>query len=318
MIDKLTSLSQMTTIVADTGDIDEIKLYKPYNATTNPSLILKVVQLSKYRHLINEAIVWSQKQTKEKHHQIDHASDKLIVNIGAEILKHIPGRVSTEIDARLSYSTNKSIKKAIKIIKLYEEIGIDKKFVLIKIASTWQGIKAAEYLEKQGIKCNLTLLFSFAQAKACADSGVFLISPFVGRILDWHQDKYKKKYTLAKDPGVISVIKIFNYYKKHNYKTLIMGASFRNINEILQLAGCDMLTISPNFLKELSQMQGKVERKLNYQYNNNIKTPPAKMEESDFFWNHSLDEMALIKLSEGIKNFADDQKKLEKIIFNLL
>lgn len=317
MIDKLTSLRQMTTIVADTGDIDEIKLYKPYNATTNPSLILKVVKLDKYRHLINEAIVWARKKTKDKNQQLYYTYDKLIVNIGAEILKYIPGKISTEIDARLSYDTKKSIEKAKKIIDLYKEIGIDKNSVLIKIASTWQGIKAAEFLETKGIKCNLTLLFSFAQAQACAESKVFLISPFVGRTLDWYQNNYQKKYKPEKDPGVISVIKIFKYYKKYNYKTLIMGASFRNVHEILQLAGCDMLTIAPNFLKELSQMKGKVERKLNYQ-NNNAITPPPKMKESDFFWHHNSDEMALNKLSEGIKNFADDQKKLEKIIISLL
>lgn len=316
MIDKLTSLKKITTVVADTGDIDEIKSSNTQNATTNPSLILKSIKLNKYDKLIKEIIQLVKKNHHDKDRQLKEASDRIIVRIGAEILKIISGKISTEIDARLSYDMNSSIRKAKSLIKMYKELGINKKSVLIKIASTWQGIRAAEYLENKGINCNLTLLFSFAQARACAEAGVFLISPFVGRILDWYSINKEKHYSALTDPGVLAVSKIYQYYKKYNYKTLIMGASFRNIDEILQLAGCDMLTISPIFLNKLSQIKGEVERKLipNKIFNQHHK----KITESEFLWEHNQDEMAVHKLSEGIRNFAIDQEKLEKIIYSFL
>lgn len=318
MIDKLSSLKKITTIVADTGDIDEIEIYKPQDATTNPSLILKAAKLNKYNKIIHKSINWAKKNSNKKEKQIKLAADKIIVNIGLEILKKIPGKVSTEIDARLSYNTIESINKAKFLIDLYEKSGINKNFVLIKMASTWQGIKAAEELEKDGIKCNLTLLFSFAQAKACAESKVFLISPFIGRIFDWYSLNKQQNYDIKNDPGVIAVSKIYKYYKKYNYKTLIMGASFRNVDEILQLAGCDMLTISPVFLKKLSDMTGEVKRKLIFNDLKKTYNMPKKMTESEFLWHHNQNEMAVTKLSEGIRNFAIDQEKLEKMIYHLL
>lgn len=315
MIDKLTALKKITTIVADSSNIDEIKLYKPQDATTNPTLILKAIHLPKYQKIINESIYWAKKNSQKIKKQIKDACDKIMVMIGAEILKIVPGKISTEIDARLSYNIEKSIKKAKKIIKLYEDIGVKKNSVLIKIASTWQGIRAAEYLKNEGIKCNLTLLFSFAQARACADAKVFLISPFVGRILDWYQLNQNKEYKSEEDPGVASVYKIYKYYKKYNYKTLIMGASFRNIYQILELIGCDMLTISPILLKELSQYKGNFEKKLFFK-NNISKQKPSKIDEAEFLWLHNKDKMALNKLSEGINNFAFDQEKIEKAIYS--
>ncbi|MGP1931650.1 MAG: transaldolase, partial [Arsenophonus sp. ET-DL12-MAG3] len=263
MIDKLTSLRKITTVVADTGDINEIKRYKPEDVTTNPSLIFKIAQIQEYQPLINEAINWARKQSYSHEQQIIDATDKLIINIGLEILQLIPGKISIEIDARLSYDSNASIKKAHRIVELYNNAGIKNNRILIKLASTWQGIRAAEQLEKDGINCNLTLLFSFAQARACAEANVYLISPFVGRIFDWYKtNSDMKEYVIEEDPGVIFVKKIYNYYKQYGYKTMIMAASFRNINQILQLAGCDCLTIPPNLLKELSESQGEVVRKL--------------------------------------------------------
>lgn len=317
MIDKLTSLKKITTVVADTSDIDAIKLYKPQDATTNPTLIMQSLSSNKYKKIINKSIYNAKKNSKDKKKQVEDACDNIIVSIGVEILKKIPGRISTEIDARLSYDINASIEKAKKIVKLYKDAGINKNSILIKIASTWQGIKAAEKLENEGIKCNLTLLFSFAQALACAEAKVFLISPFVGRILDWYKFNKKKNYKPEEDPGVISVYKIYKYYKKYNYKTLIMGASFRNIDEILQLAGCDMLTISPPLLEQLSKCKGNVEKKLVFD-EKVLDQKQKKMSESKFLLLHNEDEMAVNKLSEGIKNFSLDQEKLEKIIYNYL
>lgn len=280
MTDKLTSLRKLTTVVADTGDIAAMKLYKPQDATTNPSLILNAAQIPEYRKLIDEAIEWARKQSNDKDQQIAFASDKLAVNIGLEILKLIPGRISTEVDARLSYDTEASIAKAHSLIKLYNDAGISNDRILIKLASTWQGIRAAERLEKEGINCNLTLLFSFAQARACAEAGVFLISPFVGRILDWYKaNTDKKEYAPHEDPGVVSVAEIYSYYKQHGYETVVMGASFRNTGEILELAGCDRLTISPGLLKELSETDGEVERKLSY--SGEVKVRPEKMSEAE-------------------------------------
>ena len=302
MTDKLTSLRQYTTVVADTGDIAAMKLYQPQDATTNPSLILNAAQIPEYRKLIDDAVAWAKQQSNDRAQQIVDATDKLAVNIGLEILKLVPGRISTEVDARLSYDTEASIAKAKRLIKL---------------ASTWQGIRAAEQLEKEGINCNLTLLFSFAQARACAEAGVFLISPFVGRILDWYKaNTDKKEYAPAEDPGVVSVSEIYQYYKEHGYETVVMGASFRNIGEILELAGCDRLTIAPTLLKELAESEGAIERKLSY--TGEVKARPARITESEFLWQHNQDPMAVDKLAEGIRKFAVDQEKLEKMIGDLL
>ncbi|AWH88144.1 transaldolase [Limnobaculum parvum] len=317
MTDKLSSLRKITTVVADTGDIAAMKLYKPQDATTNPSLILNAAQLPEYRKLIDEAIAWAKGQSSDRAQQIVDASDKLAVNIGLEILKLIPGRISTEVDARLSYDTQASIVKAKHLIKLYNDAGISNDRILIKLASTWQGICAAAQLEKEGINCNLTLLFSFAQARACAEAGVFLISPFVGRILDWYKTNGdKKEFAPHEDPGVVSVTSIYEYYKQHGYKTVVMGASFRNSGEILELAGCDRLTIAPALLKELSESQGEVERKLTY--SGSVKDRPAPLNEAQFYWEHHQDPMAVDKLADGIRKFAVDQEKLEKMIADLL
>ncbi|WKS80671.1 transaldolase [Edwardsiella tarda] len=317
MTDKLTSLRQLTTVVADTGDIAAMKQYQPQDATTNPSLILNAAQIPEYRKLIDDAIAWARSQSGDRAQQIVDASDKLAVNIGLEILKLIPGRISTEVDARLSYDTEASVAKAKRLIKLYNDAGISNDRILIKLASTWQGIRAAERLEKEGINCNLTLLFSFAQARACAEAGVYLISPFVGRILDWYKaNSGKSEFAAAEDPGVISVTEIYNYYKQHGYETVVMGASFRNVGEILELAGCDRLTISPSLLKALSESTGSVERKLAYQ--GEIKARPARLSEAEFYWQHNQDPMAVEKLADGIRKFAVDQGKLESMIDALL
>jgi len=251
MASKLDQLRKLTTVVADTGDIEDIQKYKPEDATTNPSLILKAAQLPVYASLIDEAISYAKKQSASITQQIEDTCDNLAVNIGKTILKSIPGRISTEVDARLSYDTQASVTKARKIIKMYNDAGIQNNRILIKLASTWQGIRAAEILEKEGINCNLTLLFSFAQAQACAEANVFLISPFVGRILDWHKQNEGRDFSTDEDPGVKSVTAIYDYYKAHGYKTIVMGASFRSSAEILALAGCDRLTIGPQFLQEL-------------------------------------------------------------------
>ena len=317
MTDKLTALRQLTTVVADTGDIAAMKLYKPQDATTNPSLILNAAQIPEYRPLIDDAIAFARNQSSDRAQQVIDATDKLAVNIGLEILKLVPGRISTEVDARLSYDTEGSIVKAKHLIKLYNDAGISNDRILIKLASTWQGICAAEQLEKEGINCNLTLLFSFAQARACAEAGVFLISPFVGRILDWYKaNTDKKEYAANEDPGVVSVSEIYQYYKEHGYETVVMGASFRNIGEIIELAGCDRLTIAPGLLKELSESEGPLERKLSY--TGEVKARPARISEAQFLWQHNQDPMAVDKLADGIRKFAIDQEKLEKMIGDLL
>ena len=316
-MNQLDSIKQFTTVVADSGDIESIRHYHPEDATTNPSLLLKAAGLASYSGLIDDAIAWAKKQGGGREAQVAHACDKLAVNFGAEILKSIPGRVSTEVDARLSFNREKSIEKARHLVALYQEMGIDKSRILIKLASTWEGIRAAEVLEKEGIHCNLTLLFSFAQARACAEAGVFLISPFVGRILDWYKaNTDKKEYAPAEDPGVVSVSEIYEYYKQHGYETVVMGASFRNVGEILELAGCDRLTIAPALLKELSESEGAVERKL--VYTGEVKARPERITESEFLWQHNQDPMAVDKLAEGIRKFAIDQEKLEKMIDELL
>ena len=316
-MNELDGIKQFTTVVADSGDIESIRHYHPQDATTNPSLLLKAAGLSQYEHLIDDAIAWGKKNGKTQEQQVVAACDKLAVNFGAEILKIVPGRVSTEVDARLSFDKEKSIEKARHLVDLYQQQGVEKSRILIKLASTWEGIRAAEELEKEGINCNLTLLFSFAQARACAEAGVFLISPFVGRILDWYKaNTDKKEYAPAEDPGVVSVSEIYQYYKEHGYETVVMGASFRNIGEILELAGCDRLTIAPALLKELAESEGAIERKLSY--TGEVKARPARITESEFLWQHNQDPMAVDKLAEGIRKFAIDQEKLEKMIGDLL
>ena len=315
MTNQLDSLRQLTVVVADTGDIDAIRQYKPEDATTNPSLILSAAALPQYASLIDEAIAYGKQQNQDKAQQLIDAEDKLAVNIGLEILKLVPGRVSTEVDARLSYDTDATVLKARKLIALYEAAGINKNRILIKIAATWHGIRAAEILEKEGINCNLTLLFSEAQARACAEAGVYLISPFVGRILDWYKaNSDKKEYAPAEDPGVISVTKIYNYYKQYGYKTVVMGASFRNVGEIIELAGCDRLTIAPPLLKILHETPNAVERKLDFQ--GEVQAKPQPLTEAEFYWQHNSDAMAVEKLADGIRKFAIDQGKLEDMLLS--
>ena len=311
-MNQLDALREMTVVVADTGDIEAIKTYQPQDATTNPSLILSASSLPQYASLIDEAVAYAKSKSNDKAQQLIDAEDKLAVNIGLEILKIVPGRISTEVDARLSYATQATVEKARKIIKLYNEAGIGNDRILIKIASTWQGIRAAEILEKEGINCNLTLLFSQAQARACAEAGAYLISPFVGRILDWYKANENKEYAPAEDPGVISVTKIYNYYKQHGYATIVMGASFRNVGEITEIAGCDRLTIAPPLLKELQESSAPLVRKLDYR--GEIKARPAPLTEEEFYWQHNQDPMAVEKLAEGIRKFAADIEKLEAML----
>ena len=312
MSNKLEQLRKLTTVVADTGEIDAIKKYAPQDATTNPSLILKAAQIPEYAQFIDSAIEYAKSKSDDKAQQLEDTGDMLAVTIGKEILKTIPGRISTEVDARLSFDTEKTIAKARKLIALYNDAGITNDRILIKIASTWEGIRAAEVLEKEGINCNLTLLFSFAQARACAEAGAYLISPFVGRIMDWYKAKEGRDFDAAEDPGVLSVTTIYNYYKEHGYDTVVMGASFRNIGEILELAGCDRLTISPQLLQALEEAEGVVEEKL--VATSGVKERPAPMTHAEFLWEHNQDAMAVEKLAEGIRNFAIDQGKLETMI----
>ncbi|MFC3092659.1 transaldolase [Alteromonas sediminis] len=310
MTNQLDALRDITTVVADTGDIEAIKKYQPVDATTNPSLLLKAAALPQYASLIQESVDWAKSQSADIAQQVIDAGDKLAVLIGKEISALIPGRISTEVDARLSFDTNATIEKAHRLIALYDQAGIDKSRILIKIASTWEGIKAAEHLEKEGINCNLTLLFSFAQARACAESGVYLISPFVGRILDWYKaNTGVDSYAPLEDPGVQSVTRIYNYYKEHGYKTVVMGASFRNIGEIQALAGCDRLTISPQLLEELANEKTALPTQLTDK--GTTATPSDSLTESQFRWEMNEDPMATEKLAEGIRNFAADQGKLE-------
>src|SRR5690606_32241173 len=284
---KLEQLKQFTDVVADTGDIEAIRLYKPLDATTNPSLLYKAAQMPQYQDLLAQSLN-AAKSAGSSAEQISAASDHLAVGIGLEILKIVPGRISTEVDARLSFDAKASIEKAKHLIELYEKGGVDKSRVLIKLASTWEGIRAAEVLEKEGINCNLTLLFGFNQAAACADAGVFLISPFVGRILDWYKaNTDKKEYTAEEDPGVISVRQIYNYYKQHDYKTVVMGASFRNIGEIEALAGCDRLTISPQLLQELDNDMGTLKHRLSPDV---LGDPIAKVQDSEASFRFGINE----------------------------
>ncbi|WP_026301404.1 transaldolase [Colwellia piezophila] len=312
MMNLLEQLKKVTVVVADSGDVDSIKSLNPTDATTNPSLILQAAKLPQYQHLIENAI-------EKSGNNVDDICDQLIVNFGCEILKHVPGRISSEVDARLSFDIQASIEKGRKLISLYQAAGIDKKRVLIKLASTWQGIKAAEQLEKEGIACNLTLLFSKAQAIACAEANVTLISPFVGRILDWYKKTEGKDFVGSDDPGVQSVTAIYNYYKQYGYNTVVMGASFRNIGEIIELAGCDLLTIAPKLLNELQATEAPLITKLSA---DNVVSKSQDeimpLTESTFAWQHNEDAMASEKLAEGIRNFAKDQAILDLLVSDLV
>ena len=315
MSNQLDQLKQMTRVVIDTGDIDSIKRYAPIDATTNPSLILAASQKKEYHYLIEEAIAYADKMSGSPHDKKEALIDKLFVNFGIEILKIIPGRVSTEVDARFSFNVEGSIHKARRLIELYEKAGIDRKRILIKLASTWEGTIAARTLEKEGIHCNMTLLFSLPQAVACAEAKATLVSPFVGRILDW----YKKAQGVAhiepaEDPGVQSVTQIFYYFKKFGYKTEVMGASFRNAGEILELAGCDLLTISPQLMEELHQSGDAVIRKLDAKNAVDYDIGKLQLDEKQFRWHFNENAMATEKLAEGIRRFAADSVKLESEI----
>ena len=300
MTTQLESLRKHSLVVADSGDIEAVARWKPQDATTNPSLLLASAEDPRYRHLMEPDV------------------DRVFVNFGCEILKHIPGRVSTEVDARLSFDTAKSIQKAERFISLYEKAGVSRDRVLIKLAATWEGIKAAEVLERERVRCNMTLLFSFAQAAACADAGVTLISPFVGRIYDWHRQQRKvEDIDISEDPGVASVTRIYNYYKKHGYKTQVMGASFRKTAQILALAGCDLLTIAPDLLEKLSRAEGDVPRRLSPETARAQSIDKLNLNEKTFRWLHNEDAMATEKLAEGIRRFDADARKLEKLLTSL-
>jgi len=307
----------MTTIVADTGDIDAIKEYKPTDATTNPSLLLKAAQLPEYRNLVHDALDYGKSSSNDADQQSRQILNKLAVNFGVEILKIIPGRVSTEADARFSFNTERTIDHARELIGLYRNAGVDPQRVLIKIASTWEGINAAKQLEIEGIHCNLTLLFSMCQAIACADARVTLISPFVGRIMDWYKAKQNVDgFPAADDPGVKSVTEIYHYFKKFGYNTVVMGASFRNKEEILELAGCDYLTIAPTLMHELQDESGTVVRKLDIETAKKSDHEKINLDEPTFRWNLNDDAMATEKLAEGIRNFNADALKLLHFIEN--
>src|SRR5712692_2495843 len=311
MSSQLESLRKHSLVVADSGDIEAVARWKPQDATTNPSLLLASAADARYRRLIDEAIEQSKNETAL-------AMDWMFVLFGREILKHVAGRVSTEVDARLSFDGEKSIEKARGLIRLYEKIGVPRSRVLIKLASTWEGIRAAERLEREGIHCNLTLLFSFAQAAACADAGVTLVSPFVGRIYDWHRQSRKvDDIPPEEDPGVLSVTRIYAYYKKHGYATQVMGASFRNTGQILALAGCDLLTIAPELLEKLAKTEGELPRKLSAASAARCDMPKVKLDETAFRWLLNEDAMATDKLAEGIRRFDADARKLEKLIVSI-
>jgi len=308
----LDSLKRYTTVVADTGDIEAIKEHRPQDATTNPSLLFQAVQKPEYRHLLDDAIEHALKSSDDRDDRADAGMDKLLVNFACEILKIVPGRVSTEVDARLSFDTAGTLAKARRLIELYGKAGIDRERILIKIASTWEGIRAAEQLEREGIHCNLTLLFSFAQAVACAEAGVTLISPFVGRITDWYRKERGTDIPADQDPGVASVTRIYNYFKKFDYKTQIMGASFRSVDQIVRLAGCDLLTISPSLLEKMEKAPGEVTRRLSVEAARASDATRIHLDEKTFRWMHNEDAMATEKLSEGIRKFNADARKLEE------
>ena len=315
----LDQLKEMTTVVADTGDFEAIKLYKPTDATTNPSLVYKAAAMPQYKHLLDDAVAYAKQNGSGDQGAVELALDKVAVNFGVEILGQVERYVSTEIDARLSFDVDGTVAKGRELIRLYEEAGVTKDRVLLKIAATWEGIQAARVLEAEGCRCNLTLLFSFAQAVACAEAGVFLISPFVGRIFDW----FKKadgveSYGFDDDPGVKSVRRIYAYYKKYGYQTVVMGASFRNTNEIKALAGCDLLTISPALLEEMSTDGASIDRILSEAYAEKCEDPKLQLDEKTFRWMLNEDAMATEKLAEGIRGFTADLIKLEEMIKELL
>ena len=309
----LESLKRYTTVVADTGDIEAIAQHRPQDATTNPSLLFQAAQMPAYRHLLEEATEMASEQGSTHERMAEEFIDRLFVLFGSEILKVVPGRVSTEVSASLSFDTAGTVAKARKLISLYEKKGYSRDRILIKIASTWEGIRAAEVLESEDIHCNLTLLFSFAQAVACAQAGVTLISPFVGRIYDWYKKEHGgTEIAPDEDPGVASVTRIYNYYKKFGYKTQVMGASFRNVNQIVRLAGCDLLTISPELLNQLEMTQGTLVRSLDPVKAQASQENRLQMEEKTFRWMHNEDPMATEKLSEGIRKFNSDAQRLEQ------
>ena len=309
----LESLKQYTTVVADTGDIEAIHRHRPQDATTNPSLLYHAAQMPAYRHLVEEAAEKAADRGGNHAQMAAEFIDQLFVLFGSEILKVVPGRVSTEVAANLSFDTPLTVAKGLKLISLYEKKGVPRERILIKIASTWEGIQAAHELEQEGVHCNLTLLFSFAQAVACAEAGVTLISPFVGRIYDWYKKEGGGKEIPAdQDPGVASVTRIYNYYKKYGYKTQVMGASFRNANQIIRLAGSDLLTISPDLLDKLEQTEGTVERKLDPEKAKATNEERPHLSEKNFRWMHNEDAMATEKLAEGIRKFNSDAQKLEE------
>jgi len=317
-MNQLDQLKQHTVVVADTGDFEAMKAYKPQDATTNPSLILQASQKDEYKPLVEKAVADSKAASLSGPALLDGVMDRLVVAFGLEILKIVPGRVSTEVDARLSFDTKANIDKARHLIGMYEKAGIPRERILIKIASTWEGIKAAEVLQKEGINCNLTLLFSLAQAVACAEGGIKLISPFVGRILDWYKKSTGKDYTATEDPGVQSVTQIYNYYKHFGYTTEVMGASFRNKGEITELTGCDLLTISPGLLGELQAADEPLVKKLNADNAKSLKIDRIGSDEKTFRWLLNEDAMATEKTSEGIRNFAKDIVKLETLVTSLI
>jgi transaldolase len=305
MASLLDSLKKCSVVVADTGDIDAVAKWRPQDTTTNPSLLLSAAQDPRYRALVEASFA----------QDVESTLDRLFVAFGREILRHIPGRVSTEVDARLSFDEKKSVEKAKRLIALYEDEGVGRERILIKLASTWEGIRAAERLEREGIHCNMTLLFSFAQAVACADAGVTLISPFVGRIYDWHKAARKvDDIPAAEDPGVASVTRIYHYYKKHGCATQVMGASFRKTEQILALAGCDLLTIAPDLLQKLSSVEGDVVPKLTVENAKKLSIEKTPLDEAGYRWQHNQDAMAVEKLAEGIRRFDADARKLEQAI----
>ena len=315
MISQLESLKKFSSVVADTGDIDSIQKFSPDDCTTNPSLIFKAVQSNKYKKLFDEVLANSKsRKFNQLNDQVDYIADQLAIAFGIELTKIVPGYVSTEVDSDLSFNTEATVEKAKQIINSYEQSGVPRNRILIKIAGTWEGIQAVKKLEAEGISCNCTLIFSLTQAVACAEAGAFLISPFVGRILDWFKANSSKDYDATNDPGVESVEKIYNYFKKYNYNTIVMAASFRNKEEIINLAGCDKLTISPSLLEELNKSQGDLDQKLSQNQSSQIDIDRINVNESSFRWHLNENQMASFKLAEGIRLFNKDLLKLKETI----
>ena len=319
MVSQLDSLKNFSSVVADTGDIDSIQKFNPDDCTTNPSLIFKAVQSNKYKKLVDEVISNSKsRKFSQTEDQVNYIADQLTIAFGIELTKIVPGYVSTEVDSDLSFNTEATVEKAKQIINSYEQSGVPKNRILIKIAGTWEGIQAVKKLEAEGISCNCTLIFSLTQAIACAEAGAFLISPFVGRILDWFKSNTQKDYDSSNDPGVESVEKIFNYFKKFNYNTIVMAASFRNKDEIINLAGCDKLTISPTLLEELSQNDDEIKLKLSKENSSSLDIERINVNESSFRWHLNENQMASFKLAEGIRLFNKDLLKLKELISSQL